>query len=234
MTPPGDLDNPAKTTTHTPAARRGRVAPAAGGDRDRQSVVRGRHGATGPTETEARELLEVAKLGAQASSARGPDVDDVAQAVAEKLTRDWNALHVVAARARGRNGWHAYITVAARNAHRDLLRVRGRAVRRELRAAQLGGGPPHERPGVRRPRPDQASDVDRYLARRLLADLIEECPMTARQREVVALHLLDGLTSAEIAERLDLAVRTVSSHRRCAFKILRRELLHSQRRGQPA
>jgi RNA polymerase sigma factor (sigma-70 family) len=202
MMSPGDLEDRARTGTQTPYA--------------------------GPTEREARELLEVARLGAQAANARGPDVDDIAQTVVLKLTKKWNDQHVVAARGRGPNGWHAYITVAARNAFRDLMRARARAWSRQVRAVhRTEGAALHERPGVNRSHPDQTSNVDRFLARLLLADLIAECQMTPRQREVVALHLIDGLSCADIAVRLGLSVRTVNDHKLRAFRILRSELHRS-------
>lgn len=226
MTPPGDLDDGGRTSTHPPQVWTGTVRPAGHRDRDKRSPMRGLADPAGPTTGQAREMLEVAKLGAQAAMARGPDVDDVAQTVAEKLIRKWNAPHVADARARGTHGWQAYIAVAARNAYRDLLRKRERARNREARATNLSEGAAlRDRPGVKRSRPGEVSDVDRYLGRRMLVDLLWECPMTAGQRAVAALHLIDGMTTADIADRLVLPAPTVARRRRHALQILRRELL---------
>jgi RNA polymerase sigma factor (sigma-70 family) len=187
-----------------------------------------------PTDQEAREMLEIARLGALGCGATGPDVDDIAQTVAEKLTWTWSDPNVVAARARGRKGWHAYIVVTARNAHRDQLRTRDREHRRQVRyARQTDGEALPDRPGVRRRHPSPRSDVDRYLARLLLVDLVTECPLTARQREVGMLALVDGLTTAEIAGKLGITVHAVNSHRRSVVRIMRDELL-SRAAGDPA
>jgi RNA polymerase sigma factor (sigma-70 family) len=132
----------------------------------------------------------------------------------------------VAARARGRKGWHAYIAVAARNARLDLLRKRGRERRRQVSyARQTVGDALPDRPGVRRRRPTEPSNVDRFLGRQLLVDLVVECPLTPRQQTVGILTLVDGLTSAEIADMLGISVHAVNTHRRAVVRALREALL---------
>jgi len=185
-----------------------------------------------PTEIEARDLLEVARLGARAAGAKRNDVEDVAQITAEKLTRKWGANHVARARARGPDAWHAYIAVTARYALLDLYRGRSRATHREQQAA----GPAHTRhqpprPGVVRPQPDRPSDVERYLSRRVIVDLIDECIPNRRERDVAALTFIDGLTTYEIATELHLSTGAVNRYKRAAIAKLEASVL-SQRQPQ--
>ena len=57
-----------------------------------------------------------------------------------------------------------------------------------------------ERPGVLRRSDEPPSNLERYLARRLIVDLLQEC-LEGRSRQVAALTFIDGLTTKEIAER---------------------------------
>lgn len=182
-----------------------------------------------PSPAEARELLDVARLGARAAGAKGADIDDVAQAVAERLTAKWSAVHVVAARNRGRRGWHAYIARSAKNEYRDLGRKRLREMRRVHRIAHGDGEPLVDRPGVHRPPRSGPSDVDRYLGRRIIADLIDEVPgLNAGHRQVLVLHLLDGLSTTEIAARLDLSIREVNRRKQHGLAVLRAAVIERQ------
>ncbi|MCP4964597.1 MAG: sigma-70 family RNA polymerase sigma factor [bacterium] len=145
----------------------------------------------------------------------GPDVDEVTQIVAEKLIRKWSEPHVAAARTRGAAAWHAYIAKAARYAYHDLGRSRSRDLERSRRTT-LGtdGEPLHPRPGVLRRQHHQASDADRYLARLAIVEMIQELPLRRRQRHVLALHFIDGLSTREIADRLGLSIGTVNQDKR--------------------
>jgi hypothetical protein len=52
-----------------------------------------------------------------------------------------------------------------------------------------------------------------------------ECPLTPRQQTVGILTLVDGLTSAEIADMLGISVHAVNTHRRAVVRALREALL---------
>ena len=182
----------------------------------------------GPDEAESAEILEAARRGAISAGATGAIIDDVCQNVAERLTEKWREPHIVAARHRAPPDWHAYIRVMARNALRDLLRKETRRTKREGRAIRSTDGEPlPDRPGRQPHSHHEISDLDRYLARLLILDLIDEC-LDGRSRDIAALHYIDGLSTNEIAARLDLSVRTVNAHKRRAKEQLRAAL-----RGTP-
>lgn len=50
---------------------------------------------SGPTSSEAEELLAIARLGATRAGASGAQRDDVAQAIAESFTGNWGEPHIV-------------------------------------------------------------------------------------------------------------------------------------------
>ena len=181
---------------------------------------------TQPSASEARELLVVLELGAVAAGARASEVDDIVQAIAEHLVVNWTKTHVADARRKGPAAWHNYLRRAAKNKMLDLRRSDRRRAWREARSARGNDGEPlHERPGVKRRPVSEASDVDRYLARRMLVDSLDECGLKPAEREVAALDLVDGLTTAEIAERLGKAVRTVNALKREARAKLQQHLV---------
>jgi RNA polymerase sigma factor (sigma-70 family) len=174
-----------------------------------------------PTPQQAGEIWTMARLGARSAGARGPDLDDVAQTVAERLTAKWGDDHVVRARSRGPIAWRAYVRVAARNAYRDLLRREGRLKARERRVFYgVDGGLLPERPGTVRAVTVAPSALDEFEARWSLLELIDQ-ELEGRQREVLALRFIDGLTTQEIAERLGLSIRTVNQAKRAGIARLR-------------
>ena len=180
----------------------------------------------GPSQAEASELLRVARMGAAGAGASGAELDDVSQATAAKFAEKWDEPHVVAARGRGESGWHAYIVVAARNAYRDRLRRERRFRERELRAddrdRRIEPGP--DRPGTLRRTDDQPSEIDEYLGRRLVIDLIDEC-LDGTMREIALRTYLDGLSTKEIAALVGLSIRSVNHQKRQAIEVLRDFLL---------
>ncbi|MCP4227286.1 MAG: sigma-70 family RNA polymerase sigma factor [Actinomycetia bacterium] len=167
------------------------------------------------------EILEITRLGAMGAGAKGTDIEDVCQTVAEKLVRKWNEPHIVAARSRDRGAWHAYVTVVARNTVKDLRRSDQRRRNRELLASDENTDEPlPDRPGIVRQAADEPSTTDALLARLVIADLIDE-RLDGRTREIALLTIVDCLTTNEIRDRLHLSVGTINSHKRRAFEQLR-------------
>ncbi len=183
----------------------------------------------GPTPAEARELVELARLGALAAGARGDDIDDVAQTAAEKLVVRWDEPGVSAARSCPDGGWRAYVFVTARNAFLDLGRSRRRATAREERVTRgTDGDPLPIRPGVRRPTGGEPSNVDAYLARVALVEIIESCDLPGGRGEVLRLSLVEGLSVTEIADRLGRSPRWVRELKVTGLDWLRQKLLDAE------
>lgn len=178
-----------------------------------------------PDRAEAEEICQVARAGGVRAGATGAVLDDVVGAVAETITAKWGEPHMVRARSRPRAAWHAYIRVCARNAYRDIGRTEGRRWAREQRSlSPTEGAPPTERPGVVRQSDEPPSNLERYLARRQIVDLLEEC-LEGRSRQVAALQFIDGLTTAEIAELLGLSIGSVNRIKRGAITRLKAAVL---------
>lgn len=170
------------------------------------------------------EILDVVRFGATAAGARGADLDDICQTVAEKLIRKWSEPHIVTARSRGGGAWHAYVIVAARNAVNDLRRSEQRRRNRELLASNENTGDLlPERPGTLRQSNHEQSTTDAFIARLVIVDLIEEC-LDGRTHEVAMLAFVDGLSTREIHDRLDLSIGTINTHKRTASKVLKAAL----------
>lgn len=177
-----------------------------------------------PTPEQIEEIYRIARPAAAGAGVSGPDLDDVTQNVVERLTKKWNEPHVVEARSRTPEAWHAYVVVAARNACRDFLRRERRLKGREDRARRTVEGPePPIRPNVRRPVDHKPSNTDEYLARRLLVDLIEEC-LEGRTRLVAMYTFIEGLSTREISTLLSLSIRSVNQHKQTSIEQLRRRL----------
>lgn len=177
-----------------------------------------------PTPEQLDEIYRIARFAAAGAGATGPDLDDITQNVAERLTKKWNEPHVVEARSRKPEAWQAYVVVAARNACRDFLRRERRLKAREDRANRPADGPNLPiRPNVRRPLDRGTSSTNEYLARRLIVDLIEEC-MEGRTRLVAMLTFVEGLSTREISSLLGLSIRSVNQHKQAAVEHLRRRL----------
>ncbi len=177
-----------------------------------------------PTADQIQEIYRIARFAAAGAGASGPDLDDVIQNVAERLTKKWNEPHVVEARGRRPEAWHAYVVVTARNACRDFLRRERRLKAREDRAHRTTDGAESPiRPNVRRPVNHKTSNTDEYLARRLIVDLIEEC-LEGRTR-LVAIHaFVEGMSTREISTLLGLSIRSVNQHKQTSIEQLRRRL----------
>ncbi|MEZ5412391.1 MAG: sigma-70 family RNA polymerase sigma factor [Acidimicrobiales bacterium] len=177
-----------------------------------------------PTPDQIEEIYRIARFAAAGAGVAGPDLDDVTQNVAERLTKKWNEPHVVEARSRKPEAWQAYVVVAARNACRDFLRRERRLKAREERAHRPTDGPDLPiRPNVRRPLDHDASTMNEYLARRLIVDLIEEC-LEARTRLVAILTYVEGLSTREISTLLGMSIRSVNQNKQAARDQLRRRL----------
>jgi len=177
-----------------------------------------------PTPEQLDEIYRIARFAAAGAGVAGPDLDDVIQNVAERLTKKWNEPHVVEARSRKAEAWQAYVVVTARNACRDFLRRERRLKAREDRASRATDGPDLPiRPNVRRPADQRTTGANEYLARRLIMDLIDEC-LEGRTRLVAMLTFLEGLSTREISSLLDLSIRSVNQHKQAAVEHLRRRL----------
>lgn len=177
-----------------------------------------------PTPAELEEIYRISRFAAAGAGVAGPDLDDVTQNVAERLTKKWNEPHVVEARSRKPEAWQAYVVVAARNACRDFLRRERRLKAQEGRAGRVTEGPElPARPNVHRPVNGRDQDPGQYLARRLLVDLIEEC-LDGRTRLVAVLTFIEGLSTREIATLLGLSIRSVNQHKTTARERLRNRL----------
>jgi RNA polymerase sigma factor (sigma-70 family) len=166
----------------------------------------------------------VARRAAAKSGASGAQLDDVCQIVAERLVSKWDDRHIVLARQRHDTAWLAYVAVMTRNAFLDLLREESRRRQRELKSSQLvDGGPLAVRSGVLRSWQRDPSDVDRYLARQLVIDTVDEC-LLGRLREIALLVYVDGLSTRQISARLGLSIRTVNADKQAIVERLRATL----------
>ncbi len=172
---------------------------------------------------ECRDILDVARRTAALAGASPDTADEIAQRVAVNIHRKWGTDHVQRARAKGRPYWLNYIRRSAINAYRDYLRSEQRREKRERRANLDDGPPPEPRPGVQRHQDHGPSAIDELLGRMYLVDLIDQL-LRGRQLEVAVLHLVDGLSVAEIAERLGLHPRSVREHRTNALAKLKLHL----------
>lgn len=186
------------------------------------------HQPRGPTAAEAQELIRLATLGARSAGASAGEVDDVAQNTSIKLLERWDTRSVARARETSSDAWRAYVFVVARRCFLDLRRSAGRSRKRE-QVVTLGhdGQPLHVRPSTTKKELDGPSDVERYLGRHLILGLIEESGATAKQRQVLCLHLIDGMTTAEIAERLGMQPRRVNAHKQAGLQRLQEVLRRS-------
>ncbi|MEM9135284.1 MAG: sigma-70 family RNA polymerase sigma factor [Actinomycetota bacterium] len=161
---------------------------------------------------ECRRILDTARSAAAMAGASADTADEIAQRVAYNLHRKWDSDHVRRARGKGEQYWLNYIRRSAINAYRDLLRSEQRREKRERRANFDDGPPPEPRPGVQRHQDHEPSAIDELLGRMHLVDLVHEL-LRGRQLQVALLHLVDGLSVTEIAERLGIHPRSVREHR---------------------
>jgi len=152
---------------------------------------------------DAMYRLSLAILGDQA---------DAADAAQETFVAAWQELP----RLRDLDRFDAWLQRVAVNSCRMTLRARGRRRIREIPIAEMGSV--EERAHVAAPaRAD--SEVLRTAIQRLPLD----------QRAILALHHLDGLPVAEVAEILGIPVGTAKSRLFKARTALERELLEEDR-----
>ena len=191
-----------------------------------------------PTDHELKTARNIAFRAARAAGSADADADDVAQSVLEKLVTRWHSPKLVAVRHRGERAWTAYVAAMGRNAFIDLVRSKERRRAREEKAGDRPASKAPSRPGVQRQQRAQRSDVDLYLARVALLELVYGSGLSRRQESVVILHFVEGLTSAEIAEHLDITAQTARKHLRLAIgklaKHLKDEAASDHHSGEPA
>lgn len=173
-------------------------------------------------EEELARLLLVAKLAALGAGATVHEAEEVAQVTAFKFWQKWNAPHLTRARNRDRLRWDGYIRRAARNVHYDLVRGHQRRItRQELAAAQSTVGVDYA--GTDRTDPANAvDDIDRCLARSLIAAEIER--LSPRQRQAATLYWLAEMTINEAAEVMGVQPQSVRKTLKAAEATLERRL----------
>ena len=174
-----------------------------------------------PSPREVRELLEIARLAAINEGAQHHELDDIASITASKLTERWNDTGVQAARNNGPSAWHRYISVTARHSFYDMLRTQQRDRDRQAKASGLSTEPNNDRPGVQRAAESPPTAIDDYVSARIVLDLIDEAGLSERERNVMALTVIEGLGTHQIGERLGLSDQVVNRHRRDAIAKLR-------------
>lgn len=178
----------------------------------------------GPNRDELVEILRVARSAALRAGAPYEMADDAAQIVADRMARGWRTDHVRRAHRAGTRAWRAYVRRAGVNAVKDLRRSESRRrIREETAIRGWMGDPLPDRPGTRHQTIEQPCRITQYLARLEVIETVEE-HLIGRQREVMLLTLVEGLTPTEVAERLDITPRVVRDHRLKAAAKLRRAL----------
>ncbi|MEM8926427.1 MAG: sigma-70 family RNA polymerase sigma factor [Actinomycetota bacterium] len=186
----------------------------------------------GPDRDELVEILKVARSAALRAGAPYEMADDAAQIVAERMARAWRTDHVRRAHGAGDRAWHAYVRRAGVNAVKDLRRSESRRrIREETAIRGWMGDPLPDRPGARHQTIEQSCRITQYLARLDVIDTVEE-HLTGRQRQVMLLTLVEGLTPNEVAERLGITPRVARDHRLKAIAKLRR-ILRPQAESPP-
>lgn len=117
----------------------------------------------------------------------------------------------------------AYLYRMAQNLVLDRVRARRRAAARDSAwseasgGAGLGGAEPAD------PAPNAEEAIERREEAALLASAIANLPEGARR--AFRLHKIDGLSHAEVAERLGISRSGVEKHMAVAMKYLRRALM---------
>jgi len=117
----------------------------------------------------------------------------------------------------------SYLQLLARSRALDLVRARSRAERRVREARQSAIADP----GHADPAP--LTDVlcrERHQSLRKAVDVLD-----ARQRQVIEMAFFQGMTHAQVAQRLDLPLGTVKSRMRAGLQKLRRLLVHQDGEG---
>ena len=186
--------------------------------------------ASGPSDAEVDIILQLAREGARRAGAKPHEADEVAQIVAIKLAQRWNDHGLATARQRGLAGLRAYIWVAARNTHTDLLRSRTRREQRQRRSAgaSIGPRPTDHRPGATDPefsdrRPDETSAVEMRVD---IANALSKLP--PKHRDALILVTVFGYTYAETADMLGVSISAITSLVHRARRTLAEQLKEDQ------
>lgn len=173
-------------------------------------------------EEELARLLLIARLAALGAGASVHEAEEVAQITACKFWEKWDAPHLKRARSRDRLRWDGYIRRAARNVHYDLVRGHQRRIsRQELAAARSTIGVDYAGTD-RTDAADSVDDIDRCLARSLIAAEIER--LSPRQRQAATLYWLAEMTIREAAEVMGVQPQSVRKTLKAAEATLERRL----------
>lgn len=130
----------------------------------------------------------------------------------------------------GRGSPVSYMMLLTRSRALDRLRSRQR---REERAACVGDLADLERlTGARAPTPSPLEHAALRAQALRVHQALEE--LRPDQRRALELSFFDGFTHVEIAEQLGLPLGTVKTHIRRGLGVLRKQLLPTSRREEPA
>jgi RNA polymerase sigma factor (sigma-70 family) len=150
-------------------------------------------------------------ISAAAQSELGPelrsviDADDICQAVALKVLRGLGGLDY-----RGRKPFRSWLrkkVVFEVHEQVERHRAKKRDHRRKVSLEDLvreNGLTPELAHALRANSRSIASSISRYELCRLLIEAIDELPEETQQREIVRMHLLEGVPVADVAEELGL------------------------------
>jgi RNA polymerase sigma-70 factor, ECF subfamily len=141
--------------------------------------------------------------------------DEAEDLVEEVFVRTWADRESC----RGCNSLRAYLFVAVRNRAYKLLRHR-RVVDRLANRAAVGGPVPGMSRTQTSPEEDAAASELAWAVQQAVSSL------PARSRQAYLLHRESGMSYAEIAEVMQVSVKTVENHLARAVRALRDSLAH--------
>lgn len=176
-------------------------------------------------EVHSKNILEIARRTARSYGATAHEADDVAQQLVVKFIRRWDDLGLAESRRRGSNAWNSYVARAARNAHIDFIRQNARRQVRERKA--VGADESAFAKPSEQALPRDISGIEAYLARLAVIEasaLLE----SERQRDVIRLVFIEGLSAVEVGHVLGIDSQTARLHLRNAVTALQAELSQSE------